>query len=52
MSKIETAAFYINELRYDGARRKDIIQVLVEELSLKPNTAATYIYNHDKKARV
>jgi hypothetical protein len=51
MSKTATAQFFINELRYDNAPRKDIIDALVEELSVTKANAAAYIYNFDKKAR-
>jgi hypothetical protein len=51
MSKSATAKFFINELRYDKAERKDIIAALVEELSITKANAAAYIYNFDKKAR-
>lgn len=51
MSKTQTAAFFINELRYDNAERKDIIDAIVEELSVTKANAAAYIYNFDKKAR-
>lgn len=51
MSKSAIAAFFINELRYDSAPRKDIIEALVEELSVSKSNAAAYIYNFDKKAR-
>jgi hypothetical protein len=51
MSKSATAKFFINELRYDKAKRKDIIDALVEELSITKANAAAYIYNFDKKAR-
>lgn len=51
MSKSTTAAFFINELRYDKADRKDIIDALVEELSVTKANAAAYIYNFDKKGR-
>ena len=50
MSKSQTAQFFIKELRYDNAPRKDIIEALVEELSVTKANAATYIYNFDKKA--
>lgn len=50
MSKSAIAAFFISELRYDSASRKDIIEALVEELSITKANAATYIYNFDKKA--
>jgi len=50
MSKSAIAAFFINELRYDNAPRKDIIEALVEELSITKANAAAYIYNFDKKA--
>ena len=51
MTKTSTAQFYIKELRYDNAPRKDIIDALVEELSVTKSNAAAYIYNFDKKAR-
>lgn len=51
MSKSATAAFFIAELRYDSALRKDIVEALVEELSITKANAAAYIYNFDKKAR-
>lgn len=51
MSKSVTAAFFIRELRYDSADRKDIIDALVNELGVTKANAAAYIYNFDKKAR-
>ncbi len=43
MTKRDTAIFFINELRYDGAKRKDIIQALIEELTITAANAAYYI---------
>lgn len=43
MDKRSTALFFINELRFDGAKRKDIIETLVEELSISKANAAYYI---------
>lgn len=43
MDKRSTALFFISELRYDGVKRKDIIQALVEELSISAANAAYYI---------
>ena len=50
MSKTQTARFFIDELRYDNASRKDIIAALVEELGVTKANAAAYIYNYDRKA--
>lgn len=43
MTKRDTALFFISELRYDGAQRKEIIQALIEELSITAANAAYYI---------
>ncbi len=43
MDKRSTALFFINELRYEKAKRKDMVQTLVEELSISPANAAYYI---------
>lgn len=43
MDKRSTAMFFISELRYDGAKRKDIIQALVEELSITKANASYYV---------
>ncbi len=43
MDKRSTALFFISELRYDGAKRKDIIQALVEELSITKANASYYV---------
>lgn len=51
MSKSAIAAFFINELRYDSAPRKEIVEALMDELWVSKSNAAAYIYNFDKKAR-
>lgn len=43
MSKRETALYFINELRYDGAKRKDIVEALVNELAMSKANASYYI---------
>ena len=43
MSKRDIAVFFINELRYDGAKRKDIIEALVDQLQCSKANAAYYI---------
>lgn len=50
MDKRSTALFLINELRYDGAKRKDIIEALVEELSISKANASYYIDRVAKSA--
>lgn len=42
-SKRETALFFINELRYDNAKRKDIIDALVQELEITKANASYYV---------
>lgn len=43
MDKRSTALFFVTELRYDNAKRKDIIQALIEELSITAANAAYYV---------
>ncbi len=43
MDKRSTALFFINELRFDGAKRKDIVQALIEELGISKANASYYI---------
>ena len=43
MDKRSTALFFLSELRYDGAKRKDIIDTLMDELQCSKANAAYYI---------
>lgn len=49
MDKRSIALFFISELRYDGAKRKDIVTALIEELSISKANASYYI---DRVAKV
>lgn len=42
-AKRETALFFINELRCDGAKRKDIVEALVTELAITKANASYYV---------
>lgn len=39
----DTALFYIQELRNDGAKRVDVVKTLVSELSISSANAAYYV---------
>lgn len=43
MTKRDTAMFFINELRYDRAKRKEIVEALTEELGMSKANAAYYV---------
>lgn len=42
-TKRDTALFFITELRYDSASRKDIIEVLMDQLQCGKANAAYYV---------
>lgn len=43
MDKRSTALFYIAELKYDGAKRKDILETLVGEMMMTKANATYYL---------
>lgn len=40
--KRDTALFWVSELRYDGAKRKEIVSALVEEMGITIANASYY----------
>jgi len=43
MDKRSTALFFINELRYENAKRKDIVETLMDHLQITKANAAYYM---------
>jgi hypothetical protein len=52
VSKRDTALFYIQELKNDGAKRKDIVETLMGVLNISSANAAYYVDRVAKAALI